>query len=161
MESVPNEILSQLFKLDAVTDELRSVPAEKAELLRADMELLANSTMQKSMESNNELFKSRQEQLSRWVEDQVAAAERELKQVKQELRSAKHAVELAGNQTELAEAMERVDALERKKRRVRRNIDDVEEDYEAKRKVILTALKRKLVQNVTSTPLFTIFWKVI
>ena len=113
------------------------------------------------MESNNELFKSRQEQLSRWVEDQVAAAERELKQVKQELRSAKHAVELAGNQTELAEAMERVDALERKKRRVRRNIDDVEEDYEAKRKVILTALKRKLVQNVTSTPLFTIFWKVI
>lgn len=161
MESVPNEILSQLFKLDAVTNELRSVPAEKAELLRADMELLANSTMQKSMESNNELFKSRQEQLSRWVEDQVVAAERELKQVKQELRSAKHAVELAGNQNELAEAMERVDALERKKRRVRRNIDDVEEDYEAKRKVILTALKRKLVQDVTSTPLFTIFWKVI
>ena len=70
------------------------------------------------------------------------------------------AVELAANQTELSEAMERVDALERKKRRARRKIDDVEEEYEGKRKTILTALKRKLVQNVTNTPLFTIYWKI-
>lgn len=160
MEAIPHDVLAQLFKLDGEVGSLHYITSDADHWLQSNMELLVNSTMQKSMESNNVLFKERQEQLARWVDDQIAVAERELKQIKLELRSANHAVELAANQTELSEAMERVDALERKKRRARRKIDDVEEEYEGKRKTILTALKRKLVQNVTNTPLFTIYWKI-
>lgn len=160
METVPHDVLAQLFKLDGAVGSLHYITRDADLWLQNNMKLLVNSTMQKSMENNNALFKERQEQLTRWVDDQIAVAERELKQIKLELRSANHAVELAADQTELSEAMERVDALERKKRRARRNIDNVEEEYEGKRKTILTALKRKLVQNVTNTPLFTIYWKI-
>ena len=118
-------------------------------------------TLQKAMETNNRLFRERQEQLTRWVDDQIAAAERSLKQIKLELRSANRELELAANQDELHEKLEKVDAIERRKRRARQRIDEVEEEFEARRKVILTKLKRKLVQEVTNTPIFTIRWKVL
>ena len=95
------------------------------------------------------------------MDDQIAAAERSLKQIKLELRSANRELELAANQDELHEKLEKVDAIERRKRRARQRIDEVEEEFEARRKVILTELKRKLVQEVTNTPIFTIRWKVL
>ena len=124
------------------------------------MNLLSQSTLQKSMEANNRLFREKQEQLTRWVDDQVTAAEHELNRVKQELRGARHSAEIAANQTELSEALEHIDQLERKKRRARQHIDDIEEEYEGKRKIILDGIKRKLVQEVSNTPLFTIYWKI-
>ena len=113
------------------------------------------------MENNNTLFKERQEQLTRWVDDQVAVAERALKKVKLELRAANHEMELAQNQEELQQAVERIDALERKKRRARREIDDVEEEYSEKRKVILETIRKKMVHSIGNTPLFTIYWRMI
>ena len=125
------------------------------------MTLLSTSTQQKSMEENNQLFKARQEQLSRWAEDQVAVAERNLEQIKRELRAARHEVDVAANLDEQAAATEKVEALERKKRKARMQIDDVEDAAEVKRKAILEELRRKLVQNVQNTTLFTIQWKII
>ena len=160
MENIPSDVLEQFFKLNGIVGDFH-YPVRDADLrLQQNMEMLSNSTLQKSMEANNQLFKERQEQLTRWVDDQIAVAERALKQIKQELRSARHEVELAPNQSELAEAMGYVDALERKKRKARQRIDEVEEEFEGKRKVILDALKRKLVQNITNTPLFTIYWNI-
>lgn len=159
--SVPHEVLCQLFKLDAEVGSFHYITADEDARLQSDMEMLSGATLQKAMETNNRLFRERQEQLTRWVDDQIAAAERSLKQIKLELRSANRELELAANQDELHEKLEKVDAIERRKRRARQRIDEVEEEFEARRKVILTELKRKLVQEVTNTPIFTIRWKVL
>jgi hypothetical protein len=58
-------------------------------------------------------------------------------------------------------ANETDDVLERRKRKARQHIDEVEEEYEGKRKLILGELKRKLVQEVTNTPLFTLRWRIV
>jgi len=159
-KNIPEDVLCQLFKLAGTNGMVKTLSEKEAAILKSNMELLSSSTLQKSMEENNLLFKERQEQLNRWVDDQVAMAERALTQVKQELRSARHELDIAANLDEQAAATERVDALERKKRRARSRIDDVEEEAESKRKAILGELRRKLVQNVTNTPLFTIHWKI-
>jgi len=159
-KNIPEDVLCQLFKLAGTNGIVKTLSEKEAAMLKSNMELLSSSTLQKSMEENNQLFKERQEQLNRWVDDQVAVAERALTQVKQELRSARHELDIAANLDEQAAATERVDALERKKRRARSQIDDVEEEAETKRKAIFGELRRKLVQNVTNTPLFTIHWKI-
>lgn len=160
-ESVSADILEQLFKLDAISEEEITLDAKIVELLQKNMTLLSTSTQQKSMEESNQLFKDRQEQLYRWVEDQVAVAERTLAQIKRELRAARHEVDIAANLDEQAAATDKIEALERKKRKARMQIDDVEEAAEIKRKSILAELRRKLVQNVKNTNLFTIYWKII
>lgn len=160
-ESISADILEQLFKLDAVAGEEITLETSVTDLLHRNMTLLSTSTQQKSMEENNQLFKNRQEQLSRWAEDQVAVAERNLEQIKRELRAARHEVDVAANLDEQAAATEKVEALERKKRKARMQIDDVEDAAEVKRKAILEELRRKLVQNVQNTTLFTIKWQII
>ena len=160
-ESISADILEQLFKLDAVSEEEITIDEQITELLQKNMTLLSSSTQQKSMEENNQLFKARQEQLSRWAEDQAAVAERALEQIKRELRAARHEVDIAANLDEQAAATEKVEALERKKRKARMQIDDVEEAAEVKRKAILAELRRKLVQDVQNTTLFMIKWQII
>lgn len=157
---IPHDVLAQFFKLSGEAGSTHYITRDDDFELQKNMNLLSQSTLQKSMEANNRLFREKQEQLTRWVDDQVTAAEHELNRVKQELRGARHSAEIAANQTELSEALEHIDQLERKKRRARQHIDDIEEEYEGKRKIILDGIKRKLVQEVSNTPLFTIYWKI-
>lgn len=157
---IPHDVLTQFFKLSGTVGGAHFIAADDEQTLQYNMAMFSESTVQKSMEANNRLFREKQEQLTRWVDDQIASAERDLKLIKLELRSARHDSELAANQTELADALAHIDMLERKKRRARQHIDDVEEDYEQKRKIILDGLKQKMVQQVTNTPLFTIYWKI-
>ena len=153
--------LERLFKLDQTVAESGPVPVETAEKLAANAKLLAQSALQKNMEANNAIFKERLVQLDRWVDDQVSVAEHALAVVKDELRAARHEQDVASNQDELAAAAAKVEALERKRRKARQKIDEVEEKAVEDRGKILAALKQKMVQSVKNETLFTIKWKVI
>lgn len=158
---VPPEDLEKLFKLPQTMGTAVALPSAVTEKLAVNARLLADATLRKSLEANNALFKERLGQLDRWVEDQVSVAEHALAAVKAELRAARHEQDVAANQEELAAAAARVEALERKKRRARRQIDEAEEKADADRQKIIVALKAKMVQKVTRETLFTIRWKVI
>ena len=158
---VPPEDLEKLFKLPQTMGAAVALPSAVTEKLAVNARLLADATLRKSLEANNTLFKERLGQLDRWVEDQVSVAEHALAAVKAELRAARHEQDVAANQEELAAAAARVEALERKKRRARRQIDEAEEKADADRQKIIVALKAKMVQKVTRETLFTIRWKVI
>ena len=158
---VPPEDLEKLFKLPQTMGAAVALPSAVTEKLAVNARLLADATLRKSLEANNALFKERLGQLDRWVEDQVSVAEHALAAVKSELRAARHEQDVAANQEELAAAAARVEALERKKRRARRQIDEAEEKAAADRQKIIVALKAKMVQKVTRETLFTIRWKVI
>lgn len=54
----------------------------------------------------------------------------------------------------------RNEALERKRRKARQKIDEVEEKAAQDRGRILAALKQKMVQSVKNETLFTIRWRV-
>lgn len=158
---VPPEDLEKLFKLPQTMGAAVALPSAVTDKLAVNARLLADATLRKSLEANNALFKERLGQLDRWVEDQVSVAEHALAAVKAELRAARHEQDVAANQEELAAAAARVETLERKKRRARRQIDEAEEKADADRQKIIVALKVKMVQKVTRETLFTIRWKVI
>lgn len=158
---VPPEDLEKLFKLPQTVDATVALPSAVAEKLAVNARLLADATLRKSLEANNALFKERLGQLDRWVEDQVSVAEHALAVVKDELRAARHEQDMAANQEALTAAVERVDALERKKRRARQKIDEAEEKADADRRKIIAALKARMVQKVTRETLFTIRWRII
>jgi hypothetical protein len=147
---VPSEDLERMFSLRQYVLPAGELKAEVKTKLMENAQLLARSSLQKSMEENNALFKERLEQLDRWVDDQVSVAEYALSAVKNELRSARHEQDIASNQEELAAAAAKVEALERKKRRARQKIDEVEEKAVEDRRKILEILK-KVIYNYCSS----------
>jgi hypothetical protein len=59
------------------------------------------------------------------------------------------------------ELQEKIKELEKKKRRQRQQIFDLEDDIAQKRDDLISALERRMTQKTTSEALFTIAWKVV
>ncbi|MBT4815435.1 MAG: hypothetical protein HON70_07035 [Lentisphaerae bacterium] len=51
--------------------------------------------------------------------------------------------------------------MERKKRRARQRIFEVEDDVEVKRDALIQALENKMVQNTDTQPLFMLHWTIV
>jgi superfamily II DNA/RNA helicase len=157
---IEHEVFEQLFKLDGrVVDEL-SVPEEVSTRLTNDSKQFASATTRKCLEENNNHFQERRMQLYRWADDVVAAAERNLSQVKTEVRAANRAAALATTVEEQTQAQETIRELEKRKRSARKKIFETEDEIENKRDLLIEALQKKLVQDVDTQTLFALRWEV-
>jgi len=56
---------------------------------------------------------------------------------------------------------EEIRALERKKRKLRERIFDIEDEIVEKRDRLVESLEKRMQQKTTATPLFTIRWRVL
>jgi len=157
---IDHDVLDQLFRLEGQVIGQAS-PGEHADRLGADAERFAQATVRRSLEDNNQHFQERCDQLHRWAEDVVKAAERDLALVKAEVRAANRSVTLANTVEEQKTAQETVRDLERKKRKTRQRIFDIEDEIESKRDVLIEALEKKMVQSTESQPLFMLKWSVV
>jgi ERCC4-related helicase len=159
--NVDHETLRNFFKIPAIEINSGDAPENIKLRLQKDADQFVSATTHKVLESNNKLFLERQEQLNCWVDDMVAASERDLKNAKAELRAVRREAIIAQTIEEQHEIQEKIRALEKKKRHARRKIDDVEDEAEEKRDILIKALKNKMVHNTDNAPLFVIKWKII
>ena len=60
----------------------------------------------------------------------------------------------------LQKELEKVDELKRKKRRLRNELDDREEEVSQQRKSMITELEQRMVKQTEQQNLFVIRWKV-
>lgn len=159
--NIDHEVAEQFFKLEGLVGGVASPPDEVSQRLASDGNRYADATIHRSLEHNNSHFQERREQLFRWSDDVVAAAERELKQVKAELRAAEREAALAQTVEEQKEAQEKIRTMEARKRAARRKIFDVEDEIEGKRDVLIQALEKKMVQETSLKPLFMFKWTIV
>jgi len=160
-EHIPADILEILFKLDARLIENVNADGGIISLLSANAERYAEATKKRSLETNNKFFQERTEQLYRWSDDVVAAAERELSLVKAELRAVNREASLAETLEEQKAAQEKIRQVEKRKRAARRRIFEVDDEISKKRDELISALEKKMVQNSSLGNLFIIKWKIV
>jgi superfamily II DNA or RNA helicase len=159
--NIDPELVEQIFRLDSEVMECQLPPLTIRERLQKDAHLYADSKLRESLEQNNVLFQEKRDQLYRWADDVVAAAERELSLAKAELRAAEKAAGIATTAQAQLEAQNRIRELESKKRQSRRRIDDVEDSVFAKRNGLIQELEQRVAQTHSVKPLFTIRWRLV
>ena len=144
------EILAEV-KLDNVV----------SQRLAADADRHARATISKSLERNNQHFNEAREQLEKWAEDMVLAAERELRDTKEQIKALSRQARHATTVEEQHALQEKIQELENKKRRQRQRIFDVEDEIMGKRDNLIDGLERRMQQRTDINPLFTLRWSVI
>jgi len=149
-----------LFRCDGQVGEAPAIPAAGAERLAAESRRHVDATVAASFETNNRFFQQERDRLERWADDKVKAAEKELSDVKAQIRASKREERLAQSIDEQHRLQVQVKELEQKKRRLRQRIFDVEDDIADKRDELIDALERRLAQRTQSERLFTIRWRV-
>ena len=91
----------------------------------------------------------------------MKAAEKNLEDARAEIRALRRDVRMAATVQEQHEIQERLRDAEKKKRRARNRINEVEDEVDEKRIEIIESLETKLTQKTETETLFTIRWKVI
>jgi SNF2 family DNA or RNA helicase len=93
-------------------------------------------------------------------DDMILAAEKELKDTKLQINALNRQSRMSATVEEQHEFQEKIRDLEKKKRRQRQQIFDLEDEIAQKRDDLIAALERRMTQKKSIEPLFTIFWKV-
>lgn len=114
----------------------------------------------RSAERTSTRFNVEREKLFRWAEDQEKAAEQELDSVKAQIGRLQREARKVDTLDAQRQIQEQIADLEKKKRRLRKEIFTIEDEIQARRDELLDALERRVEQTVTVEALFRIGWEV-
>jgi predicted nucleic acid-binding Zn-ribbon protein len=153
--------MEKLFHCDAKTEPLLSLPSDVEARLAAEADRHAKATISRSLETNNRHFQEAREKLEKWADDMVLAAEKELKDTKERIKSLTRQARLAATTEEQHALQKQIQELEKLKRRQRQRIFDIEDEIMAKRDELIAKLEQRMHQRTHVEPLFTIRWGVV
>ncbi|WP_158047428.1 SNF2-related protein [Skermanella pratensis] len=109
---------------------------------------------------NRRHFDEQRSRLEAWADDKLHAAEKELADVKNQVKALTRQARQTTAPTEQMEIQNRIQELERSKRRLRQRIFDVEDEIIAERDRLIAALEVQIRRQVTEERLFTIQWEI-
>jgi hypothetical protein len=159
--SLDNETCLKLFNVSAENLGSISVTSQIESRLSAEMDLHIRATANRSLEANNKHFNEARERLEKWAEDKILAAEKALKDTKEQIKALRRQARQTETLEEQHELQERLKQLEQRQRKQRREIFKVEDQIEDQRDELIAALEKRLSRNQYSEHLFTLRWSVV
>lgn len=103
-------------------------------------------------------FRQEQERIEKWEHDMLDGLEEQIRTLRKAIQQAEREARAATNVEEQLKAERKVDELKHRRRRLRRDIDEHEDEIEDKRKEMIKEIENKLVKNVSDKPVFVIRW---
>jgi hypothetical protein len=158
--SLDQETCEKLFRCDAAVNPIDAADDVSLRRLEAEATRHAEATIARSLEANNRYFQQERERLDKWADDMVLAAEKELADVKALIRAKERQARQAATTEEQHRLQSEIRDLEKKKRRQRQRIFDVEDEIKEKRDELIAKLEARLSQRTTTQRLFAIRWSV-
>ena len=159
--SLDHETCERLFNCDATTSAIEAPAPETMQRIEAEAKRHGDATVAQSLEMNNSLFNEERERLESWADDMVIAAEKDLSDTKAQIKAIRRQARLATTLDEQNQIKKKQQELERKQRKQRQQIFEIEDGIAEKRDVLIDGLQKRMSQKTTTTALFTIQWKVI
>jgi len=160
-KTIDHETCAKLFNCCGRANPLDHLPSDVEQRLSAEAERHAKGMINKSLEANNEHFNEAREKLEKWADDMVVAAEKALRDTKEQIKALRREARQAETLEEQHVIQEKLRTLERKQRRQRQDIFKVEDEIIEKRDTLIEQLEKRLAQKTESHRLFTVRWSVV
>ena len=159
--TLDQETCEKLFSCAANSYLETTIPTQAIERLNPESKRHVKATISQALENNNKHFNEAREKLEKWADDMVLAAEKALKDTKEQIKQLQRQARLATNLDEQHELQQKIQKLEKQQRRQRQEIFEVEDSIIEKRDALIESLEKRLTQKSESKELFTIEWSVI
>jgi len=155
------EVCEKLFSCFGHTCEPECHEVDGFAQLEASKQRQIEAKISEVLEANNTHFQAERDRLERWADDKIAGAEQALLDTKAKIRTLKRESRQAQTLDEQKEIQENIKLEERKQRRQRQDIFDVEDEIFLKRDALIDALEKRLNQHTIVDELFSIRWSVV
>jgi ERCC4-related helicase len=160
-KSLDQETCERLFHCSGTVEPVDAIPDEARGRLGLESSIATEAAIALSLEDNNKLFAEERERLEKWAEDMVIAAEKDLADTKAQIKAIRRQSRLATTLDEQNDLQQKLASLERKQRKQRQQIFEVEDQIAEKRDALIEGLHRRMSQKTKTTSLFTIRWRVV
>ena len=151
---------ARLMTLPATAAPVSTFPLD-ASTLAAQQEQTRALLLGQISDRNARFFEAELSKLDGWADDQVASSEKALKDIKKRIRELRNEATKAADLTEQARIQGDMAEAERRQRRLRQEIFEVEERIYAQRDALVAAMRGKLEQKCLSQDLFTVRWSMV
>lgn len=159
--SLDQETCEKLFACQGRCEAVAALSATVQQRLTAEAQRHGQATVSRSLEANNGYFQQAREKLEKWADDMVLAAERALKETKEQIKILQRQARQATGLEEQHEIQQKIQKLEKQQRRQRQEIFNVEDEIISKRDTLISQLEKRLSQKTETEQLFTIRWTVV
>lgn len=159
--SLDQETCERLFGVAAAIRPIGGASAEAADRIDPEAAQAQKAALNRSLEANSKHFAIARERLEQWAEDKVYAAERALKDTKEQIKALRREARAAATLEEEHAAQARLAELERKQRKQRQEIFAVEDEIADRRDQLIAGLQKRMQRGQTAETLFTIRWSVV
>jgi len=159
-QSIDQETCEKLFNCEGTVSPPDDASSDVENRLNAESDRHIKATISTSLEENNAHFNEARDHLEKWADDMVIAAEKDLKDTKEQIKALNRDARKAPTMEEQHQLQEKIKKLERRKRKQRQEIFDLEDSIIEKRDALIDALEKRMSQKTTVEDLFTIAWEV-
>lgn len=154
------EVCEKLFNCDGTAEGTASIPISWKEKLEQAAVISVQAAIDKTMERNQHYFNEERDRLDKWVNDVELAAEKELKDNKSRIKALQREARQTSDLVEQRKLQEKIRILEKKQRKLRRDIFDIEDEVAEKRDQLIENLKQRMEQDSDVETLFSVRWRV-
>jgi superfamily II DNA or RNA helicase len=159
--SIDQEACTKLFGIAATVYECAILPPDLSARLDAEADQHVRATLNRSLEANNKHFAVARDRLEQWAEDKIFAAEKALKDTKEQIKMLRREARQATTLEEEHGFQSRIQDLERRQRKQRQDIFAQEDEIAEKRDELIAGLQKRMQRAQSSETLFTIRWSVV
>ena len=136
-----------------------AIPAEIQKKL-SDNQLQHRKAKLKALDSRNlTFFKQEEERILKWEHDMLDELEAQIRALRKTIQQAERDARNATNIEDKLKSERKVDELKRKRRRLRIELDEREDEIGDKRKQMISEIEKKLVQSIVEEAIFMIRWE--
>lgn len=161
-EMLDQEVCEKLFDcVGNIANPVVELPPDVRTRLARLGEIRTDEALEGIEQRNQTHFNEEREKLDKWVRDVEVAAEKTLKDTKDRIRDLEREAAKAIDLAEQLRIQERIQELERTKRRMRRDIFDIQDEADEKRKRLIDELRARMKSQTQTETLFTIRWQVV
>ena len=137
------------------------IPEQFVSLLDKELSIYSDGTLEKINLKNLDYIRIEEIQLDKWVEDKINSLEKELTQVKKNIRDAEKCLRTATSTQEHLELQERIYKLNKRKILLRNNLEKNEDEILVKREKLISQIREQSKTESNYEKLFTIEWEVV
>lgn len=112
-------------------------------------------------ERDNNYLKFETEKLTKWAEDRMNAAELAIKETKAKIKELNREAQKTVDPTSQLKIQEQLQDESRKQKKQRQEIFIVEDEIAEMRDKMISDIQKRMKQEISKTPLFTINWKLV
>lgn len=130
-------------------------------VLETNSQRAVTATIACVLDANQDIFNEERDKLERWADDKLLAVEETLKNTKARIAQLKRDARKASTMQEQDSIQRELAELERKQRRQRQEIFDVEDEIIAKRDELIEVLHQRMQETTETKTLFTLRWQLV